>query len=135
MVPLLEERLQVEYQRRKIGEVIVRKKIETRMVQVPVRYEKLVIEQISPERKSLAEIDLSQGEITGIELPGIGIPGIGGSPTVSGTFKSPKTASYVLDAIAKTLRHRCKSVRIEIELEDGKLQEAYQEWIDQCSRL
>jgi len=43
-----------------VGEVIVRKVIETRMVevQVPVRHEKLIVEQVSPERKQLAEIDL-----------------------------------------------------------------------------
>jgi hypothetical protein len=130
MVPLLEERLQVEYQRRKIGEVIVRKRIETRMVQVPVRYETLVIEQVSPEHKQLAEVDLSQGEAEHIELTGLG-----GKPMVSGEFKSPKVAAHVLDAIAQALRHRCKSVRIEVELDDSKLQAAYQEWLNQCSRL
>jgi len=37
---------------------------ETRMVQVqvPVRHEKLIVEQVSPERKQLAEIDLGQEE-------------------------------------------------------------------------
>ena len=130
IIPLLEERLNVEYQRRKVGEVIIRKRIETRMIEVPVRYEKLIIEQVSPEQKSLAEVDLSQGALENIE-----IVGVGGKPIVSGEFKSPRTATYVLDAIAKTLRHRCKSVRIEVELEDGKLQEAYQEWLDQCSQM
>jgi len=44
--------------------------IETRMVQVqvPVRHEKLIVEQVSPERKQLAEIDLGQEEFSGIEL-------------------------------------------------------------------
>jgi hypothetical protein len=130
IVPLLEERLKVEYDRRKVGEVIVRKRIETRMVQVPVRYEKLVIEQVGEETKTLAEVDLSQGTLDNIELAGVA-----GKPIVSGEFKSPKTASYVLDAIAKTLQHRCKSVRIEIELDDPKLQKAYQDWLDQCSQM
>jgi len=44
--------------------------IETRMVQVqvPVRHEKLIVEQVSPERKQLAEIDLGQEEFSGVEL-------------------------------------------------------------------
>lgn len=129
LVPLLEERLKVEYERRKVGEVIVRKRIETRMIQVPVQYEKLVIEQVGDDSKVLAEVDLSQG------LDRVDIPGVTGKPLVSGEFKSPRTASHVLDAIAKTLRHRCKNVRIEIELEDPKLQQAYQDWLNQCSKM
>jgi len=130
IVPLLEERLKVEYERRKVGEVVVRKRIETRMVQVPVRYEKLVIEQLGEESKTLAEVDLSQGILDNIE-----VPGVNGKSVVSGEFKSPKTASYVLDAIAKTLRDRCKSIRIEVELDDPKLQKAYQDWLNQCSKM
>lgn len=129
-LPLLEEQLNVEYQRRKVGEVIIRKQIETRMVQVPVRYEKLIIEQVSPERKSLAEVDLSQGALDNIELTGANE-----KPTVAGEFTSPAVASQALDAIAKALQNRCKRVRIEIELEDGQMQQAYQEWFDQCSQL
>ena len=60
IIRLLEERLVVDSSKRKIGEVIVRKEIETRMVQVPVRREKLIVEQVSPEHKQLAEIDLGQ---------------------------------------------------------------------------
>ena len=129
MVPLLEERLQVEYERRKIGEVIIRKKIETRMIQVPVRYEVLVIEQVSPEQKTLAEVDLSQDAVSDE------VPALAGKPTVSGEFKSAKTAIAVIDAIAKTLRHQCKSIRIEIELDDSSLTQSYQDWLDRCSDL
>jgi len=109
--------------------VVIRKRIETRMVQVPVRYEKLIIEQVGGD-KPLAEVDLSQGALDAVELSGVV-----GKPLVNGEFKSAKTASYVLDAIAKTLRHRCKNVRIEIELDDPKLQQAYQDWLNQCSQM
>ncbi len=68
IVRLVEERLVVNRSKRKIGEVIVRKEIETRMIQVPVRYEKLIVEQVSPERKQLVEINLGQADGTGIEL-------------------------------------------------------------------
>ena len=67
---LLGERIVVNRSKRKIGEVIVRKEVETRMVQiqVPVRHEKLIVEQVSPEYKQLAEIDLGQEIVTGIDL-------------------------------------------------------------------
>lgn len=70
LIRLLGERVVVDRSKRKVGEVIVRKVIETRMVQVqvPVRHEKLIVEQVSPERKQLAEIDLGQEEFPGIEL-------------------------------------------------------------------
>jgi len=68
IIRLLEERLVVDRSKRKVGEVIIRKEIETRIIQVPVRREKLIIEQVSPERKQLVEIDLGQAEIAGIEL-------------------------------------------------------------------
>ena len=68
IVRLVEERLVVNRSKRKIGEVIVRKEIETRIIQVPVRYEKLIVEQVSPERKQLVEINLGQADGTGIEL-------------------------------------------------------------------
>ena len=59
---LLSERLTVNLNRRKIGEIVVRKEIETQIVQVqvPVRREKLIVEQVSPEYQLLAEIDLDQ---------------------------------------------------------------------------
>ena len=58
----------VDRNKHKVGEMIVRKEIETRIIQVPVRYEKLIVEQVSPERKQLVEINLGQAEVAGIEL-------------------------------------------------------------------
>lgn len=66
---LLGERVVVDRSKRKVGEVIVRKEIKIRMVQVPVRYEKLIVEEVSPEHKILAEIDLLPAEVTRIAPP------------------------------------------------------------------
>ncbi|MDZ7992882.1 MAG: YsnF/AvaK domain-containing protein [Nostoc sp. EfeVER01] len=136
IIRLLEERLFVESSKRKVGEVIVRKVIETRMVQVPVRREKLIVEQISPEHKQLAEIDLGQGEISGLDLTEVekleathhnGL-------TVSGEFSSPKIANLLLNAIALERNHGCKQVRVTIAVEDELHQKKYQEWFDRCSK-
>ncbi|MCF2150301.1 YsnF/AvaK domain-containing protein [Desmonostoc muscorum LEGE 12446] len=137
IIRLLEERLVVESKKRRIGEVIVRKEIETRMVQVPVRREKLIIEQISPEHKQLAEIDLSQGEISGVELTElerIELTHFDGDFTVSGELSSPKIASLLLNAIALEKNHGCKQVRVTISVEDESHQKKYQEWFDRCSK-
>ncbi|MEI1375862.1 MAG: DUF2382 domain-containing protein [Nostoc sp.] len=137
IIRLLEERLVVESSKRKVGEVIVRKVIETRMVQVPVRREKLIVEQISPEHKQLAEIDLGQEEIDGIDLTQVErleVTHLDSALTVSGEFTSPKTASLLLNAIALELNHGCKLVRVTIAVEDESHQKKYQEWFDRCSK-
>ncbi|MFB2970558.1 YsnF/AvaK domain-containing protein [Aerosakkonema sp. BLCC-F183] len=131
VIRLLEERLVVNLNKRKVGEVIVRKEIETRMVEVPVQYEKLIVEQVSPSPKVLAEIDLGQGEIPAPEA--IATANQNSQLAVSGEFSSPKTASLLLDAIARQLDNGCKSVRIEILLSDSQHQQVYQEWFDRCS--
>ncbi|MGF2039882.1 MAG: YsnF/AvaK domain-containing protein [Nostoc sp. CmiVER01] len=137
IIRLLEERLVVESSKRKIGEVIVRKEIETRMIQVPVRREKLIVEQISPEHKQLAEIDLGQEEISGIDLTEVErleVQHFGTGLMVSGEFSSPKTASLLLNAIALEQNHGCNQVRVTIAVEDESHQKKYQEWFDRCSK-
>jgi len=130
IISLMEEQVVVDYVRRKVGEVIIRKQVETRMVQVPVRYEKLVIEQVSPDRRQLAEVDLSEMEETEPADLSLRHPN-GSRQVVSGEFTTPRAASHLLDAIAKTLHHRCHKIRVEIELEDPTLQAVYQQWMNQ----
>lgn len=140
LIRLLGERVTVERGKRKVGEVIVRKEIETRMIQVPVRREKLIIEQVGSENKQLAEIDLGLAEISGIEadetqftptLSGMG--SLDNALTVRGEFNSPKIASLLLNAIALERRQGCKTIRVEIVVDDAERQKTYQEWIDRAS--
>ena len=138
-IRLLEERLVVDNKKYKVGEVIIRKEIETRMVQVPVRREKLIVEQISPEHKQLAEIDLGEEEILGIELiqsetERSKITDWNSDLTVTGYFSSPKIASLLLNAIALERNHGCQNVRLSILVEDSEHQQKYQEWFDRCSQ-
>lgn len=136
LIRLLEEQLLVNSSKHKIGEVIVRKAIETKIVQVPVRREKLIVEQITPDHKQLAEIDLSQGEITGIELTTTESPEFTGQLsglTVSGSFLSPKIASLLLNAIALERNHGCQQVLVSISVDNEEHQKKYQEWFDRCS--
>ncbi|MDZ8068639.1 MAG: DUF2382 domain-containing protein [Nostoc sp. DedQUE08] len=136
IIRLIEERLVVESSKRKVGEVIVRKVIETRIVQVPVRREKLIVEQISPEHKQLAEIDLGQGEISSVDLTEVERLEVthDNGLTVSGEFSSPKIANLLLNAIALERNNGCKQVRVTIAVEDESHQKKYQEWFDRCSK-
>ncbi|NJR74655.1 MAG: DUF2382 domain-containing protein [Scytonema sp. CRU_2_7] len=137
IIQLLEERLVVNSSKRKVGDVIVRKEIETRMVQVPVRREKLIVEQVSPEHKQLAEIDLGQEEIAGIDLTGKEIPEVASFDnglTVSGLFSSPKIASLLLNAIALEKKPGCQQVRVSIVVDNEEYRQKYQEWFDRCSQ-
>lgn len=127
VIRLLEERLVINRSKRKVGEVIVRKEIETRMVQVPIQWEKLIVEQVGDDPKVLAEIDLSEGSITGIDLTEI--KSDRQEPTVKAEFTSVQKASKILNSIASQPRHGCVKVRLELVLEDKQLEDTYQKWM------
>ncbi|MEG4112122.1 MULTISPECIES: DUF2382 domain-containing protein [unclassified Microcoleus] len=127
VIRLLEERLVINRSKRKVGEVIVRKEIETRMVQVPIQWEKLIVEQVGDDPKVLAEIDLGEGNITGIDLREI--QSDRQQPTVKAEFTSVQKASKILNSIASQPRHGCVKVRLELVLEDKQLEDTYQKWM------
>ena len=131
LIRLLEERLLVDRVKRKVGEIIVRKQVETRIVEVPVKWEKLIIEQIGAETKQLAEINLGEGEVTGIELKHLLVSDEG--YVVSGDFVSLKAASDLLEAIALQKQNGHKKVRIELIVEDRDKQAIYQKMFDRCT--
>ena len=127
VIRLLEERLVINRSKRKVGEVIVRKEIETRMVQVPIQWEKLIVEQVGDDPKVLAEIDLGEGSITGIDLTEV--KSDRKEPTVKAEFTSVQKASKILNSIASQPRHGCVKVRLEIVLENKQLEDTYQKWL------
>ncbi|WP_017653516.1 DUF2382 domain-containing protein [Fortiea contorta] len=136
IIKLLEERLVVNHQRQKIGDVIVRKVIETRIVEVPVRREKLIVEQVGSETKQLAEIDLGLTENSSVEITQDSRPqlvSLNGNLTVRGVFSSPKIASLLLNAIALEQNHGCQQIQLTIAVENQQQQQKYQEWFNRCS--
>jgi len=137
VIKLLAERVVVDRKKRKIGEVIVRKEVETRMVEVPVRYEKLIVEQVNPEHKQIAEINLGQETIAERKFTSWDAGEKKQSVdefTVRGRFDSPKIASLLLNAIARERQHGCQQIHIEIVVDSPEKQKLYQEWCDRCSR-
>ena len=129
-IRLLEERLVVNTTKHKVGEIIVRKEIETRMVQVPIRSEKLIVEQVGTQAKRIAEIKLGEGTLSGVELA----DGDRHQSVVRGEFLSLAAVSDLLGAIASGGKHGCKKVRVELVLEDPTRQAEYQEMFNRCTQ-
>ena len=124
-VQLLEERLIVERHKRKVGEVVVRKTVETQIVEVPIRREKLIIEQVGSDPRQLAEIDLGSSDLSGIEIAhGLAHSGQG---VVSAEVDSLRAAHQLLDAIANLPNSGNPRVRLEFVLDDPSLRSTYQE--------
>jgi Domain of unknown function (DUF2382) len=156
---LLAERLRIDLTRRKIGEIVVRKEIATQIiqVQVPVRREKLIVEQVSPEYQLLAEIDLDQNNSADLALlqqhgsaaavnrdlssvdsqaDGINHRTQPHDPTtVYGEIYSPQAASDLLTELASLPNQDWEIVRIEIVLKDAKHQDVYQALVDRYHRV
>ncbi len=120
-VQLLSERAVVERHQHKVGEIIVRKAVETRFVRVPIRREIAIVEQIDPEFKQLAVIDLGQARDS--EPSGDLDPEF--VPTVAANFADPNTAIEFLQAIS-TQSH---DLQVNIVLPDAKAHEVYQQWL------
>ena len=66
-IPLLEEKLLITRRRQKVGEVIVRKRVETRIAKVPIKREVLVVERIGKNPEQLTEVVISENQLNGFK--------------------------------------------------------------------
>lgn len=128
-VSLLEERLVVSLDRHKVGEIIVRKEIETQIIEVPIRREKLIIEQLTPEYKQIAIVDLPRDEASLTKI-NEEISVANSESIVKGEFESVKLASQFLGAIASFSEVGSTRVKIEIKVEDISTQKLYQKLLE-----
>ena len=126
---LLEEKVEVNRSKKKVGEVVVSKQVETKTVEVPVpvKQEKLVVEQISNNgSQQLAEVELAQEKITSVENQSAANYD---EHIVVGEFISPSVARDALAAI----HNGCSKIRLEVAVENPELQQIYQEIFDGCT--
>lgn len=129
---LLEERLVVNRQRRKVGEVVVRKEIETQIVEVPIHREKLVVEQLGSERKQIASIQL--GQRIGVHQTGFDQSDpiqssdctVGVSQVIQ-TEIALATAKTLIDQLMQSSRFN--QARVQLIFEDQELQTQYHQWL------
>ena len=130
-IRLLAERLDVKRDRKKIGEVVVRKQVETEIIEVPVRREKLIIEKAGETNEPLAEIDISSEKVREVKREQTADKSH--QVTVKGEFTSLKAAADLLEAISMEDTHGCAKVRVELVLDDPQYQEQYQNLLDRCT--
>jgi hypothetical protein len=136
VIPLLDERLVIDRQRRKVGEVVIRKEIETQVVEVPIHREKLIVEQVSPEYQQIAVVELGPVEVDNhknYSFANADDSYATQSSTVSGEFNSPDEAIQFLTAIAAESHSGTRKVQVKVVLEDAALQATYQRWLAQHS--
>lgn len=121
IIQLLEERLVVNRQWRKAGEVVIRKIIDTRLVEVPVRREKLVVEQISPDRRQLASIELPLSSDSAVLNPPVD------AEEMHHVGISITTAHRILEKLQES--PELKQTRVKMQFENSNLQSQYQDWL------
>ncbi|MGB3137838.1 MAG: DUF2382 domain-containing protein [Nodosilinea sp.] len=114
-IQLVEERLVVNRKRVKVGEISVRRVVETEIVEVPIRREKLVVERIG-EGNPLVEITLGEPRLRGNGFDSSsGIDSNTDDLTASGSLATIRDVVSFLES-ADTLDHHCEKVRVYIFL-------------------
>lgn len=116
-IQLVEERLVVNRKRNKVGEISVRRVVETEIVEVPIRREKLVIEKIGAG-EPLVEVGLGETRIqgNGIAAPAETAVSATQELTTSGDLTTLREAINFLEAVAQRPDHHCEKVRVVIFL-------------------
>jgi stress response protein YsnF len=111
-ISLYEEKLKVNRRKRKVGEVVVRKKIETRMIQVPIRTEKLIVERIGEGPEQIAEVVISESKIDGFES--VDLLEDDNLHITRSRYLNVKTARQLLQAISGLSSANNAKIRLEI---------------------
>ena len=110
-IALLEEKLHVTRQKHKVGEVIVRKEVQTKLVQVPIRREILVVERTGQEPAILSEVVLGADRICGFQYEELKSNHLHMS---NSSFLDIATAHKLLQEILSLPAQEQTKIRIEI---------------------
>jgi len=134
---LLEERLVVHRNKRKLGEVTIRKEVKIKIIEVPIRRDKLIVEHIVPKYKKIASIDLGDddlgNDIDSLKEISEEVNSQYNQHIVEGEFTSIKLASKFLEAIAHLPNSEYKNIKIRIEVQNTLIQKTYQELLENFS--
>ncbi len=127
-IALLEEKLLVKRRKRKVGDVIVRKQVETRMVQVPLRRETLIVERTGNNPERLTEVVISENQVNGFkydELANQAQLSISRS-----NYIDLQTAQELLEAISHLASANNAKIRVEIVTDSSEAQIEHQNICD-----
>ncbi|MGL5944099.1 MAG: DUF2382 domain-containing protein [Waterburya sp.] len=111
-IPLLEEKVKINRRKQKTGEVVVRKEIETKIVQVPISREKLIVERIGKQPEQLAEVIIKEEKVNGFEFGQIDTNQ--DLHITKSHFLTVTTAQQLLEAIAHLSTSNNARIRLEI---------------------
>ncbi|MGF1539147.1 MAG: DUF2382 domain-containing protein [Pleurocapsa sp.] len=123
-ISLLEEKLQVNRRKQKVGEVVIRKQVETRMVKVPIRREKLIVERIGKNPERLTEVVVTQDKINGFKYEEL--QDTESLHITKSHFLDVQTAQELLDALAHLSSTNNAKVRLEVVSNCSEHQIEYQ---------
>ena len=129
-ISLLEEKLQVSRHQKKVGEVVVRKQIETKLIEVPIRKEKLIVERIGNNPQKLTEVVINEGNINGFKYDEL--TDRDRLHVVKSAYLNLETAQKLLDAISQLASAENARIRLEIVTDDANTQQQHQ---DLCDRI
>ena len=121
---LLEEKLVVKRSKRKIGEVVVRKEVETRTVHIPLRREKLIIEKVSATTEPITEIEVQQEEVNGIKFDEF--DNNNDIYQAQSNFTSLESLQNMLNEIAARSKNQNIKLRLEIITDNFQTQQSCQ---------
>lgn len=127
-ISLLEEKLKVNRYKRKVGEVVVRKKIETYTVQVPVRREKLIVERVGQNPEQIAEVVIGESKINGFES--VELVENDSLHITRSHFLTVETAQQLLQALTGLSSAKDAKIRLEIVSTSNQEQVEYQNICD-----
>ena len=128
-ISLLEEKLLVNRSKKKIGEVVIRKETETKMVHIPVRCEKLIIEKAGVTTEHLAEVNLSEEEVNGVKFSEF--DNVNDIYQVQSEFVSLEEVKALLAKMTANSTQNNTKVRLEIITDSSESQQVYQRMLEQ----
>ncbi|GEM_PF-1430736 len=119
-LPLWQERLVVNRRRRKVGEVSVRKVVDVHTVEVPIRSERLVIENVA-DGHILAEVGLSTTHITQDKHPdGAATSADLASPVAEGHLSGFHETIRFLESVNRFPKESCRKLQIALSLQGNQ---------------
>lgn len=127
-ISLLEEKLQVARRKVKVGEVIVRKQVETRIIKIPIRREKLVIERIGENPELISEVVIGEEKVNGFKYEELNQTN--SLHITKSQFLKLQTAQDLLAAISQLSSATNAKIRLEIVTNDSDHQIEHQQVCD-----
>ena len=128
---LLEEKLQVARRQQKVGEIVVRKQVETRYVKIPIRQEKLIVERVGLTSERLTEVVTSKERVNGFSYEEL--TDTDSIYVVKSCFLELSTAQKLLEEMGKISSASNAKIRIEIATNSDEQQVELQNICDRVA--